>query len=112
MDLSTLWPDKLGQRATLAQRFLAAVNAGDKLTAMAVEHDLIAQLRHTGHLSTDDKNIGAHIEWGCVEHDTVHVCYGNVPQEGQHFDDAWFADKANDDHWLEVNPTTGEVTNL
>lgn len=115
-NLAFTQPDKLGERAKLAQDFIEAVlletEGGDE-RAKLLEKQIIAQLRFTGHLSTDENKIGAFIEWqGVFDFKKIHVNYGNTPQEGESFDEAWFADPANADHWLEVDPATGEVINL
>lgn len=111
MNLAFTQPDKLGERARLARKFLDAVENGRDEDAKKLEKELLEQLRLTGHL-TRDPAFGAYIEWQCFEHGVVHVNYGRVPAPGQPFDDAFMDDPANADHWLEISPVTGEVKQL
>lgn len=111
MNLAFTQPDKLGERARLARRFLDAVERDRPEEAKKLEKEILEQLRITGHL-TRDPSVGAYIEWQSFEFGIVHVNYCRVPPPGQPFDDAFMDDPANADHWLEINPDTGEVKQL
>jgi hypothetical protein len=80
--------------AVLAKEMIAALVSQDGHRVDAAEAAILKHLQRTGQLECTM----SHVEYGCVEHGTVHVC-------------SW-DEATNITSWLEVDPTTGKATKL